>query len=159
MIINKGNTFLSLDKLPAEKNGKEKERDKIRFALECLIVCLGKGSYSERIFWKAYGEIKGIDIALSKENSSNLSKILMIMQEAEGIEIRDGTNMRYYLEKGKETKFFVPLDGLDTVKESIRMILFLKNSDLKNDQRSIKRKIKIASIITKNNFWLEFGLV
>ena len=103
----------------------------IRFATCCLRFCIGKSSNSERIFWKAYSEIKGIDCVISKDNSRNLKNILVIMKEAEGFEIRDEKTMRSELEKTDDKlRGFLPLEGLDTLKESIRMMLYLKRKKL-----------------------------
>jgi hypothetical protein len=113
------------------KQLKKEKYDQILSAIKLLKICLGIVSYSERIFWKAYGEIKGIDISINKHNSTDLNKILSIMEEANGIQVRDGTSMRCALEiKDHTTRFFLPLDGLNTVKESIRIMLCLKNSEL-----------------------------
>ncbi len=115
-------------------NDKSENTMTMKFTIECLEILLGKQSHSERIFWNSYREIKGIDIVLTKQNALFLNKILMSMKEAQGIEVKNYTNMRYYLEKdGDKTRFFVPLDGLDTVKESVRMLLCLRHSELVSD--------------------------
>jgi hypothetical protein len=117
-----------------EPNDKSENKMKMKFTIECLKILLGKQTHSERIFWNAYCEIKGIDMVLTKQNALFLNKTLMGMKEAERIEVKNKTNMRYYLEKeGNETRLFVPLDGLDTVKESVRMLLCLKHSELLRD--------------------------
>ncbi len=113
------------------KPNQESDEMTMKFTIQCLKILLGKQSHSERIFWNAYCEIKGIDMVLTKQNALFINKTLMSMKEAERFEVKNKTNMRYYLEKeGSETRLFVPLDGLDTVKESVRMLLCLRHSEL-----------------------------
>ncbi len=106
----------------------EKDIDK---ALEYLKICLGKVSKNEKIFWDAYGEIKRINIVVNKNNCFNLNKIISIMKEANNINVRNPTSMRSALQsQDGKIRFFVPIDGLNTVKDSIRLMLYLKDSKL-----------------------------
>jgi hypothetical protein len=120
-------------KLIVKSSGSERTFDEkdIEIALDYLRICLGKVSKNERIFWEAYGEIKGIDIVVNKNNCFNLNKIISIMKEANNIIVRNPTSMRSALQSldGK-IRFFVPIDGLNTVKDSMRLMLYLKDSNL-----------------------------
>jgi hypothetical protein len=110
----------------------------IRFAVNCLKICLEKGTIIEEIFWQAYGEIKGIDITQKEENFKNLNKIVLLMKQGENIEVKDDEiKMRAALDDSGNniTRYFLPLDGLNNVKESIRIMLCLKDLDI---NRNIK---------------------
>jgi hypothetical protein len=120
-------------RLIIKSSGSERTFDEkdIEIALDYLRICLGKVSKNERIFWEAYGEIKGIDIVVNKNNCFNLNKIISIMKEANNIIVRNPTSMRSALQsQDGKIRFFVPIDGLNTVKDSMRLMLYLKDSNL-----------------------------
>ena len=85
------------------------EKD-IEITLDYLRICLGKVSKNDKIFWDAYGEIKGIGIAVNKNNCFNLNKIISIMKEANNINVRNPTSMRSALQsQDGKIRFFVPI--------------------------------------------------
>ena len=79
-----------------EPNDKSENKMTMKFTIECLKIILGKQTHSERIFWNAYCEIKGIDMVLTKQNALFLNKTLMGMKEAERIEVKNKTNNKTY---------------------------------------------------------------
>ena len=59
-----------------------KNEDDISFVLNVLNICFEKGTPIENSFWKAYGELKNINIKLTKKNVKhfNLNSVIEILK-------------------------------------------------------------------------------
>ena len=103
----------------------------ISFVLNVLKICFEEASLSENTFWQAYGELKGINIKLSKENVKvfNLNSVVELFKTDNVIIKENPIEMQTILErKDDKWKFFLPLDGPDTVIEAVKTMILFKES-------------------------------
>ena len=110
-----------------------RNKDEISFVLNVLNICFGNATQSEKIFWKAYGERENIDIKLTEENVTNkfnLNSVIELFKNTRGIIITANPIETLTLLRKKDGKwrFFLPLDGPDSVLEGIKMMNLLKQS-------------------------------
>ena len=113
-----------------------KYKDDISFVLNVLNICFEKGTPIENTFWKAYGELKNINIKLTKKNVKhfNLNSVIEILK-TNNITIAKSSieTQRLLKKKNDKWRFFLPLDGPDSVIEAIRTMNLLKEESNNND--------------------------
>ena len=124
------NEFLLTVKINS-KSQTYKDEEEITFVLNVLKICFEEASPSELVFWQAYGELKDIDVKLTKDNLKdfNLNSVIELLK-TNSIIIKENPIEMQTLLKKKDGKwrFFLPLDGPDTVIEAIRTMNLLKES-------------------------------
>jgi hypothetical protein len=112
-----------------------KNEEEISFVLNVLKICFEEASQSEIVFWQAYGELNDINIKLTKDNVKdfNLNSVIELLK-TDNIIINGKIMEMQALLKKKDDKwrFFLPLDGPDSVIEAIRTMIFLKESNNNN---------------------------
>ncbi len=108
-----------------------KDEEEIKFVINVLKICFEKASPSELVFWQAYGELKDINVKLTKDNVKdfNLNSVIKLLKTNSIIIKENPIEMQTLLkEEDDKWRFFLPLDGSDTVIEAIRTMNLLKES-------------------------------
>ncbi len=114
------------------KSQSYKDEEEIKFVINVLRICFEEASPSELVFWQAYGELKDINVKLTKDNliDFNLNSVIKLLKTNCIIIKENPIEMQTLLEKKDDNwRFFLPLDGADTVIEAIRTMNLLKESN------------------------------
>jgi predicted RNA methylase len=107
-----------------------KNEEEISFVLNILKICFEEASKSEIVFWQAYCELSDKNIELNKDSVKDLNSVIELLK-TDYIIIKENPIEMQTLLKKKDDKwrFFLPLDGPDTVIEAIRTMILLKESN------------------------------
>jgi hypothetical protein len=128
-ISNVSNEFSLTFQLDAKKEI-YKSVEEISFVLNVLNICFRKATDIENNFWQAYSEYK--EINLLNITLRTLNSVINLVRNTEQLQFTiDGTRFLDLMTANDDQwRFFLPLDGIDSTLESIKMLMLIRDSQI-----------------------------
>jgi hypothetical protein len=128
-ISNVSNEFSLTFQLDAKKEI-YKSVEEISFVLNVLNICFKKATDIENNFWQAYSEYKEID--LLNITLRTLNSVINLVRNTKQLQFTiDGTRFLDSMTANDDRwRFFLPLDGIDSTLESIKMLMLIRDSQI-----------------------------
>ena len=106
--------------------------EEISLVLNVLNICFKKATDIENNFWQAYSEIDGFNITLTNDTLRSLNSVINLVRNTKQIQFAVDSTKYLDLMKANDDRwrFFLPLDGIDSTLESIKMMTLIRDSQI-----------------------------
>lgn len=130
-ISNVSNEFSLAIQLGANKEI-YKTVEEISLVLNVLNICFKKATDIENTFWQTYSEIDGFNITLTNNTLRSLNSVINLVRNTKQLQFAVDSTKYLDLMKANDDRwrFFLPLDGIDSTLESIKMLMLIKDSQI-----------------------------
>jgi hypothetical protein len=127
-ISNVSNEFSLTFQLDAKKEI-YKSVEEISLVLDVLNICFKKATYIEKNFWQAFSEYKEINIF--NITLGTLTSVIDLSRNTKQLRFTEGEKFQALMMANDDRwRFFLPLDGIDSTLESIKMLMLIKDSQI-----------------------------
>ena len=130
-ISNVSNEFSLAIQLGANKEI-YKTVEEISLVLNVLNICFKKATDIENTFWQTYSEIDGFNITLTNNTLRSLNSVINLVRNTKQLQFAVDSTKYLDLMKANDDRwrFFLPLDGIDSTIESIKMMKLIRDSEI-----------------------------